>query len=260
MLLKDKVLIITGVGPGMGRKMAVIGAAEGAKVALAARSADYVAQVTEEVRAAGGEAIGIPTDVDNAEQCEALAKATLDKWGRVDGLINSAYMHGPFASFEDTSIEAWQGIMSVTCFGALRMVKAVLPAMKARREGSIVNVSSMSSVQPYAGGAGYATAKAGLEGATRQLAKELGAFNIRVNATRMGRMDGVPWHQGRAHMAQASGQTEEEIDAPFRKLIALGKLPPDDDCAKSVLFFVSDYSRVISGTSIDINGGEYMAS
>jgi NAD(P)-dependent dehydrogenase (short-subunit alcohol dehydrogenase family) len=260
MLLNDKVLIITGVGPGMGRKLAVIGAAEGAKVALAARSRDYVAQVTEEVRAAGGDAIGVPTDVDNAEQCETLAKATLDKWGRIDGLVNSAYMHGAFASFADSSIEDWQATMSVTCFGALRMVKAVLPAMKSRHEGAIVNVSSMGSVQPYAGGAGYATAKAALEGATRQLAKELGAFNIRVNATRMGRMDGVPWHNARSYMAQQSGQTEDEIDAPFRKLISLGQLPPDEDCAKSVLFFVSDYSRVISGTSIDINGGEYMAS
>ena len=82
MLLKDKVLIITGVGPGMGRKMAVIGAAEGAKMALAARSADYVAQVVDEVKAAGGDAIGIPTDVDNMEQCQKLADATLDKWGR----------------------------------------------------------------------------------------------------------------------------------------------------------------------------------
>lgn len=259
MLLKDKVLIITGVGPGMGRKLALIGAVEGAKVALAARSADYVAQVTEEVRAAGGDAIGVPTDVDDMEQCRALADATLQAWGRVDGLINSAYMHGAFVSFDDGSIEDWQSVMSVTCFGALRMVKAVLPAMKARREGAIVNVSSMSSVQPYAGGAGYATAKAALEGATRQLAKELGAYNIRVNATRMGRMDGAPWHGARAQMARSSGQTEDQIDAPFRKMIALGQLPPDEDCAKSVLFFVSDYARVISGVSIDINGGEYMA-
>jgi NAD(P)-dependent dehydrogenase (short-subunit alcohol dehydrogenase family) len=259
MLLKDKVLIITGVGPGMGRKLALIGAAEGTKVALAARSKDFVKQVTAEVRAAGGEAIGVPTDVDDATQCQALADATLNEWGRIDGLVNSAYMHGPFASFDESSIEAWQSVMSVTCFGALRMVKAVLPAMKARREGAIVNVSSMSSVQPYAGGAGYATAKAALEGATRQLAKELGAHDIRVNATRMGRMDGVPWHGARAYMAQSSGQTEDEVDAPFRKMIALGQLPPDEDCAKSVLFFVSDYSRVISGTSIDINGGEYMA-
>jgi len=260
MLLRDKVLIITGVGPGMGRKLAVIGAAEGAKVALAARSKDYVAQVTEEVKAAGGDAIGVPTDVDNAEQCQALADATLKTWGRIDGLVNSAYMHGAFATFDDSSIEDWQATMSVTCFGALRMVKAVLPAMKAAREGSIVNVSSMGSVQPYPGGAGYATAKAALEGATRQLAKELGAFNIRVNATRMGRMDGVPWHSARDYMMQQSGQTQDEIEEPFRKLIALGQLPPDEDCAKSVLFFVSDYSRVISGTSIDINGGEYMAS
>jgi NAD(P)-dependent dehydrogenase (short-subunit alcohol dehydrogenase family) len=259
MLVKDKVLIITGVGPGMGRKLALIGAAEGAKVALAARSKDFVEQVTAEVRAAGGDAIGVPTDVDDAAQCQALADATLSTWGRIDGLVNSAYMHGPFASFDESSIEAWQSVMSVTCFGALRMVKAVLPAMKAQGDGAIVNVSSMSSVQPYAGGAGYATAKAALEGATRQLAKELGAHNIRVNATRMGRMDGVPWHGARTYMAQSSGQTEDEIDAPFRKMIALGQLPPDEECAKSVLFFVSDYSRVISGTSIDINGGEYMA-
>jgi NAD(P)-dependent dehydrogenase (short-subunit alcohol dehydrogenase family) len=260
MLLKDKVLIITGVGPGMGRKMAVIGAAEGAKVALAARSADYVAQVTEEVRAAGGDAIGIPTDVDNMEQCQALADATLKKWGRVDGLINSAYMHGPFASFDDSTIDGWLGIMSVTCFGALRMVKAVLPAMKERNEGSIVNVSSMSSVQPYFGGAGYATAKAGLEGATRQLAKEFGPHNIRVNCTRMGWLWGTPVQNYIAHQTQSLGIKEADFVGPIVARIPLGIIPPDDECAKSALFFVSDYSSMVTGATLDVNGGEYMSS
>lgn len=259
MLLKDKVVVITGIGPGMGRKLALIAAAEGAKVALGARSAGYLDEVANEVKAAGGSVTSVPTDIDDQAQCDRLAKAALDAFGRIDGLVNNAYLHGPFASFDATSIEEWQGVMSVTCFGALRMVKAVLPAMK-QTGGSIVNVSSMGSVQPYPGGAGYATAKAALEGATRQLAKELGAFKIRVNATRMGWMDGVPWHNAVAGMSQATGQSRDEIEAPLRKLIALGELPPDDDCAKSVLFFVSDYSKVISGTSIDINGGEYMAS
>jgi len=260
MLLDDKVLIITGVGPGMGRKLALIGAAEGARVALAARSTAYIDEVADEVRAAGGEAIAVATDIDDMAQCEKLTAATLDAWGRVDGLVNSAYVHGPFASFEAATIDEWLSVMSVTCFGALRMIKTVLPAMKSQGGGAIVNVSSMGSVQPYAGGAGYATAKAALEGATRQLAKEFGPFNIRVNATRMGRMDGVPWHNAVKYMTETTGQTREEIEAPLKKLIALGRLPPDEDCAKSVLFFVSDYSKVISGTSIDINGGEYMAS
>jgi len=259
MLVKDKVLIVTGIGPGMGRKLALMGAAEGAKLALGARSAAYLEEVANEVRAAGGEVVAVPTDIDDQSQCDRLAEAAVSAFGRIDGLVNNAYLHGPFASFEATSIEEWQSVMSVTCFGALRMVKSVLPAMK-RQGGAIVNVSSMGSVQPYPGGAGYATAKAALEGATRQLAKELGAFNIRVNATRMGRMDGVPWHNALKQMTEAYGQTRDEIEAPFRKMIALGQLPPDEDCAKSVLFFVSDYSKVISGTSIDINGGEYMAS
>jgi NAD(P)-dependent dehydrogenase (short-subunit alcohol dehydrogenase family) len=258
MLLKDKVIVVTGIGPGMGRKLALIGAAEGAKLALGARSADYLAMVTEEVRDAGGEAVSIPTDIDNQEHCDQLAAKALEAFGRIDGLVNNAYLHGPFASFEATSIDEWQAVMSVTCFGALRMVKAVLPAMKLNG-GAILNVSSMGSVQPYPGGAGYATAKAALEGATRQLAKELGAYKIRVNATRMGRMDGVPWHNAVKYMSAASGQTRDEIEAPFRKLIALGELPPDEDCAKSALFFVSDYSKVISGVSVDVNGGEYMA-
>ncbi len=259
MLLRDKVIVITGVGPGMGRKLGLIGAAEGAKVALAARSEAYIAEVAEEVRAAGGEAIAVRTDIGDQADCDRLAEAALAAFGRIDGLVNSAYLHGPFASFEATAIAEWMEVMSVTCFGALRMVKSALPALK-QRGGAIVNVSSMGSVQPYPGGAGYATAKAALEGATRQLAKELGPFNIRVNATRMGRMDGAPWHNAVKYMTQSTGQTRDEIEAPLRKLIALGQLPPDEDCAKSVLFFVSDYSKVISGTSIDINGGEYMAS
>ena len=149
--------------------------------------------------------------------------------------------------------------MDITCFGALRMVKAVLPAMKAQRVGSIVNVSSMGSVQPYPGGAAYATAKAALEGATRQLAKELGQYNIRVNAPRMGRMDGVPWQNSLAMMAAQYQTTPDSIEGELHKLIALGALPPDEDCANAVLYLLSDYARVITGTAPDVNGGEYMA-
>lgn len=259
MLVRDKVIIIAGIGPGMGAKLAQQAAASGAKVCVAARTASYVETMVREIEGAGGAIIGRTADVADEAQCQALADAALAAWGRIDGLVNNAFLHGAFQTFEAGTIADWSQVMDVTCFGALRMVKAVLPAMKAQRGGSIVNVSSMGSVQPYPGGAAYATAKAALEGATRQLAKELGQYNIRVNAPRMGRMDGEPWRNALGHMAAQYQTTPDAIEGELRKLIALGALPPDEECANAVLYLLSDYARVVTGTAFDVNGGEYMA-
>ncbi|HLG85698.1 MAG TPA: SDR family oxidoreductase [Alphaproteobacteria bacterium] len=259
MLLQDKVVIVTGVGPGMGRKLALIAAAEGAKVAVSARTKSFVDGVVEEIQQAGGAAIAVSTDVADMAQCENLARATLDAFGRIDGLVNSARAHGPFITFEDGDLDEWAANMQVTCFGALRMVKAVLPAMKRQGGGAIVNVSTMAALKPMTGEADYATAKGALTTATRQLANELGQYNIRVNCTRMGWMWGAPVQGYVRGQAKALGVPEAEVIAPIAKRIALGVIPPDEECAKSVLFFVSDYSKVVTGASLDVNGGEYMA-
>ena len=94
MLLKDKVVIISGVGPGMGQSLAKLAAAEGAKVGLGARNKAFLDEVVAEIKAAGGEAIALATDVTKVDQCKALADATEKAFGRIDGLVNSAYMHG----------------------------------------------------------------------------------------------------------------------------------------------------------------------
>ncbi len=255
MLVKDKVIIVAGIGPGMGVKVAQQAAAYGGKVCVAARTASYVETIVREIENAGGAIAGCTVDVADEAQCQKLADFALAKWGRIDGLVNNAFLHGAFESFEAGTLADWSQVMDVTCFGALRMVKAVLPAMKAQRCGSIVNVSSMGSMQPYPGGAAYATAKAALEGATRQLAKELGQYNIRVNAPRMGRMDGEPWRNALVAMAAQYRTAPESIEAELRKLISLGALPPDEECANAVLFLLSDYARVVTGTALDVNGG-----
>jgi NAD(P)-dependent dehydrogenase (short-subunit alcohol dehydrogenase family) len=260
MLLKDKVVIITGIGPGMGRKLATIAAAEGAKVALAARSPEFLEQVADEIRAAGGECIAVQTDVSDTAQCRSLVAATLDRFGRIDGLVNSAYKHASYRSFEEDEIETWLSSIDVTCFGALRMIKAVLPAMKAAKAGTIVNITALAAVQPAPGQYDYATAKAALEGATRQLAKEFGPHNIRVNCTRMGWLWGAPVQGYIAQQVQSQGVKEADIIAPIVSRIPLGVIPPDADCAKSALFFVSDYSRMITGATLDVNGGEYLSA
>jgi len=257
MLLKDKIVIVTGIGPGMGRKLAVLAAAEGAKVAMAARSPDFLNQVAEEIRAAGGECIAVPTDVADLGQCENLVAKTLGAFGRVDGLVNSAYRHATYQGFEQDDIESWLASMNVTCFGALRMIKAALPALKANG-GAIVNVTALAAVQPAPGQYDYATAKAALEGATRQLAKEFGPYKIRVNCTRMGWLWGAPVQGFLAHQSQATGVSEQDLMAPIVSRIPLGVIPPDEECAKTALFFVSDYATMVTGAVLDVNGGEYM--
>jgi len=259
MLLRDKIVIVTGIGPGMGRKLAVLAASEGAKVAMAARSPGFLEEVAAEICAAGGECIAVPTDVADLSQCENLVAKTLGAFGRIDGLINSAYKHATYGAFETDTIDSWLASIDVTCFGALRMIKAALPALK-EKGGAIVNVTALAAVQPAPGQADYATAKAALEGATRQLAKEFGPYKIRVNCTRMGWLWGAPVQGYLAHQSQATGAPEAELMKPIVSRIPLGVIPPDEECAKSALFFVSDYSTMVTGAVLDVNGGEYMGA
>jgi len=258
MLLKDRSVIITGVGPGMGRKLALLAAAEGAKVAVSARSAGFVREVVAEIEAAGGAAIGVPTDVAEMDQCQNLADSALEAFGRIDGLVNSAYAHNEFMSFEDRDLAVWQDNMNVTHFGALRMVKAVLPAMKRRGQGAIVNVSTKSSLKMVAGEGDYGTAKAALNAATRQLATELGKYGIRVNVARMGWMWGVPVEGALKRRAAAQGITMDQIIDKVAAGIPLGRIPTDEECARAVVFLLSDYASAITGAALDVNGGEYM--
>jgi NAD(P)-dependent dehydrogenase (short-subunit alcohol dehydrogenase family) len=161
--------------------------------------------------------------------------------------------------FEEADLADWQANMDVTCFGALRMIQAVVPAMKRQGGGAIVNISAQASVQPAPGQSDYATAKTALGGATRQLARELGKYGIRVNAARMGWLWGAPVRGFLESRARESGASLESLVAEVAGRIALGVIPPEEECAKSALFFVSDYSRMVTGAVLDVNGGEYMA-
>ena len=151
MFLKDKVVIVTGVGPGMGIKLCRIAAAEGAAVAVSARSAAFVEALACDLVAAGGRAIAFPADVSSEADCRRLADATLAAFGRIDGLVNSARARNAPQTLEDADLSTWDGLMDVTCYGALRMAQAVLPAMKRQRDGAIVNVGTISTVRPAPG-------------------------------------------------------------------------------------------------------------
>ena len=154
MILKDKVVIITGAGPGMGQATCRGAAAEGAKVVISARSVDAINALRDEIVAAGGEAIAVPCDVAQTDQCNALAKAALDQWGRIDGLVNSAYYHPDWGPLDAHAIDQVLQAMNVNAVGALRMAQAVIPTMKAQKSGAIVNVSTLATRKPMPGEGG----------------------------------------------------------------------------------------------------------
>lgn len=259
MILQNKTVIISGVGPGMGRPMAVQAAKEGAKVAIAARSADFLNDVVKEIEQNGGTAIAVPTDVRSTDACRNLVQKTLDKFGRIDGLVNAAYRYDPPCPIEEVDLDDWSNSLDITFMSALRMVKLVVPHMRAQGGGSIVNIGSMVVRKPSGfDGIYYTAAKGALSAATRALAFELGKDNIRVNIALSGWMWGKPAQDYFKYNAQATGVPEQEqIDAVASR-IALRRIPPDVECAKTTLYLLSDYSSVVTGASIDVNGGEYM--
>ena len=255
MILKDKVVIITGAGPGMGQAMCHGAAKEGAKVAVSARSEDFINEICSKINDAGGEAIAVPTDVSNTDQCTALAQATLDKWGRIDGLVHSAYYHPDWANLETASVDQLAQAFDVIALGGLRMAQAVIPTMKDQGTGSIVNISTLASRKPMPGERGYAMCKAALNQLSRQLAVELGGTGIRANTALMGWMDGVPLDGFFAGMGEEGAAFKKQRASE----IPIGHIPPDADCAKAVYFLLSDYASEVTGAALDVNGGDWVA-
>ncbi|MGB8650515.1 MAG: SDR family NAD(P)-dependent oxidoreductase, partial [Mycobacteriales bacterium] len=187
MILSDEVVVITGVGAGLGAKLAQRAVAEGAKVVMAARSGTVTEQIEKET---DGAAVAVACDVRNEEDCARVIDTAVERFGKVTGLVNSAYAHPGFHDLLDTPDKGLRRSMDVIVFGALQMARLAKPHMIAAGGGSIVNVGTMTTRKPMKGEGGYAIAKAAMTCATQFLALELGEHNIRVNQAIMGWLDG----------------------------------------------------------------------
>ena len=258
MILKDKVVVISGVGPGLGRKLALLCADEGAKIAIGCRSTDFLEKLRAEVAAKGAQVVASPCDVAKVEECNRLVSVAAERFGRIDGVVNSAYQYAP-SPFEEADLDKWVQTMNVTCFGALRIAQAAVPHMKKAGGGSIVNISTMETRKARPNDGAYAIPKAALEAATRQMALELGRYNIRVNAALMGWMWGVPVENALKGFAEKQGVPLQQMIDGVVAGIPIGRMPPDEECARSVVYFLSDYASVVTGALLNVNGGEYMS-
>jgi len=255
-ILDGEVVIVSGVGPGLGAKLAARAAAEGAKVVMAARSSQVMDQVAKEATAAGGEAIAVPCDVRKPEDVARVAQAAVERFGPVTGLVNSAYSHPGFHDLLATPDKQLRRSMDIIVHGALEMTRAVVPHMTGG--GSIVNVGTMSTRKPMRGEGGYAVAKAAMACATQYLAVELGEQGIRVNQAVLGWLDGPNVRFYLKMTAEQRGVSEQDIYDEIAGRNPLNRIPPDEACAGAVLFLLSRLASEVTGAVLDVNGGEYM--
>ena len=261
MLLKDKVVIVSGIGPGLGQELSTLAAKEGASaVVLAARTAAKLDVAEQEIVALGlgTRVLKVPTDIANEEQCRTLADRTAEEFGRIDVLFNSAYDPGSFEPIEEASMDGWRRAMDVNFFGTMNLTQACVSHMKNSGGGAVVMIATMVEHKPLATQGGYGSSKSALRCATKHLALELGKYNIRVNSCHMGWMWGPSVEGYFSWQAQATGKSQADLIAEVTRSIPLGVIPDDGECAKAALFFGSDYSSVVTGAALDVNGGEYM--
>ena len=245
MLLENKVVIVTGAASprGIGKATAKALAAQGARVVIL----DLREEDAKRAAADLGDAhLGLACDVTDKAACLKAAQATLDRYGRIDGLINNAGITQPARTLDITA-DGFDAIVDVNLRGTLYMSQAVLPAMKEQKSGSIVCMSSVSAQRGGGifGGPHYSAAKAGVLGLARAMAREFGPDSIRVNSITPGLIQ--------------TDITGDKLTAEMRvdiiKGIPLGRLGDANDVANACLFLVSDLSTYLTGITLDVNGG-----
>ena len=245
--LKDRVVIITGGGQGLGRGYAHYFAAQGAVPVIAEIKGDEAERVAEEIRSKYGRVLAVQTDVADQASVDRLAEQTLSAFGRIDCLINNAAVlqYITMAPFWELPVDEWKRAMDVNITGAFLCARAVVPAMQAARWGRIINVSSSTHVMGLPNYLHYITSKSAAVGMTRSMARELGPWNITVNTFWPGIMQ--------TEIDRPSMQRERYIDYIERQ--CLKRQGTIGDLAKVVLFLCSDESSYISGQSLQPDGG-----
>jgi NAD(P)-dependent dehydrogenase (short-subunit alcohol dehydrogenase family) len=264
MLLRDKVVIVSGVGPGLGQANARALAREGATVVLAARNGAYLDQVRADIEDAGGRALAVPTNLVEPDQVRALVEGTIDAYGRLDGLVNNAFRMDTFEAFDAVDLVKWRKIFEVNVWGALGLTQTCLPHLKKAAadygDASVVFIISMSMRNIRALEGGYSSSKAAIQTAAKTMAVELGPAGVRVNCVAPGWIGGPNVETFIGWESESRGISRDEVRAEIEARIPLRIIPPQDEIANSVVFFVSPWSRVVTGQTLDVNGGEFLGA
>jgi NAD(P)-dependent dehydrogenase (short-subunit alcohol dehydrogenase family) len=257
-MIDRRVTVVTGASQGIGRRLAVAFGGEGDAVALASRNEANLEEAAGEVARAGGEPLVVPTDVSDAASTAALADRVLERWGRVDVLVNNSGVGGPSGHLWELDPGEWLGTFDVNVHGVFLASRAILPSMIERRSGSVIVIGSISGKRPLFGRSAYTTTKMALVGLTRTLAVEAGRYGVRVNLISPGFVAGPRLDWVIEAQAEARGMPADEVRAEFASEAALGRLTEARDVADAAVFLASDAARGITVADLNVNSGLVM--
>ena len=255
-MLDGKVVVISGVGPGLGTTLAHRCTREGADLVLAARTPERLDDVAKQIADVGGRAVTVRTDITDDDQVANLVDATIEAYGKADVLINNAFRVPSMKPLAGTTFQHIRDAIELSALGALRLIQGFTPALTESR-GSVVNVNSMVIRHSQAKYGAYKMAKSALLAMSQSLATELGEQNIRVNSVLPGYIWGGTLQGYFEHQAGKYGTTVDQIYQATAANSDLKRLPTEDEVASAILFLASDLSSGITGQTLDVNCGEY---
>lgn len=253
-----RVTVITGASQGIGRHIALAFADAGDSLVLAARDKANLEETAARAGESGAEALVVPTDVTDAEDTEAMTAAALDRFGRIDVLINNSGIGGPSGPLWELSVEEWRQTFAVNVEGVFLVTRAVMPHMIERGSGSVVMIGSITGKRPLWGRTAYASTKSALVGLTRTLAIEAGTHGVRVNLISPGFVSGPRLDWVIDAQAEGRGISTEQVRSELAAEAALNRLTEPEDIARVALFLASEESRGIAGADINVNSGVVM--
>lgn len=244
MRLPDKVAVVTGAGAGIGRASASLFGREGARVVVADINEHDGRGTVDAIKAAGGEAIFVRTDVSVSSEVEKLISAAVGSFGRIDILFNNAGMGQKLMRTDELDEATWDLIHNVNLKSIFLGMKYALPHMRKEKKGVIINTGSMAAVRPRMHAAAYVSSKAAVIMLTKAVALEVAGNNIRVNCinpvvTFTTMMKSIP---------------EEERNA-WARTIPIGRIAQPEDMANAALYLASDESSMVTGICLDVDGG-----
>ena len=246
MKLQDKVAVITGAGRGIGQAIAVAFAREGAQVALAARNEAELRETSAQAEAAGAETLIVPTDVTGQGQVERLMDAAVERFRRIDVLVNNAGISGPIGPLESNDVAAWVDTVTVNLTGTFLCCRAAIPVMLRQGAGKIINLSGAGAANAWSNMSAYCSSKVAVVRLTEVLAQELDGKGITVNALGPGSVHTSMWDKMTEDAAQAGATFIHETGLR----VTSGGGASIDECAELAVWLASGESGALSGRLI----------
>jgi NAD(P)-dependent dehydrogenase (short-subunit alcohol dehydrogenase family) len=255
-LLLDKVVVVSGVGPGLGQALAVRCATAGADLVLVARTGSRLTEVAKQVEALGRRALVVPTDITDDAALEHLVERATGEYGRVDTLVHNAFAMPPMKDLSTVDLDATRRSFETNVYAALRLTRLLIPAL-VEAAGSVVFVNSAVLRHSRRTFGPYKMAKASLLAAAQGLSTELGPKGVRVNSIAPSYIWSDTLRTYFAHLAQKRGITPEQLYDETAATTDLRRLTEPDEIADTVVFLASHLARAVTGQCLDVNAGEF---